>query len=70
VSLRNERSISIISKLSRVVVLSAKKAARGEQRTPRAPPQAPGRLFGPAVAPYDQGVYFVDDATDTLDLRH
>ena len=29
-----------------------------------------GGLFGLAVAPYRQGVYFVNDAENTLDLLH
>jgi sugar lactone lactonase YvrE len=33
-------------------------------------PAGAGALFGLAVAPYDAGVYFVDDATNTLDLLH
>ena len=33
-------------------------------------PAGAGALFGLAVAPYDNGVYFVDDATNTLDLLH
>lgn len=37
--------------------------------TPGSPPGA-GALFGLAVAPYGQGVYFVDDATNFLRLLH
>ncbi|MBV9380507.1 MAG: hypothetical protein JOY82_17665 [Streptosporangiaceae bacterium] len=37
--------------------------------TSGSPPGA-GALFGLAVAPYGTGVYFVDDATNTLDLLH
>jgi hypothetical protein len=37
--------------------------------TSGSPPGA-GALFGLAVAPYGHGVYFVDDATNTLDLLH
>ena len=33
-------------------------------------PAGAGALFGLAVAPYGNGVYFVDDATNTLDLLH
>ena len=33
-------------------------------------PAGAGALFGLAVAPYGHGVYFVDDATNTLDLLH
>ena len=33
-------------------------------------PAGAGALFGLAVAPYGDGVYFVDDATNTLDLLH
>jgi len=33
-------------------------------------PAGAGALFGLAVAPYGSGVYFVDDATNTLDLLH
>jgi hypothetical protein len=33
-------------------------------------PAGAGALFGLAVAPYASGVYFVDDATNTLDLLH
>jgi hypothetical protein len=33
-------------------------------------PAGAGALFGLAVAPYGAGVYFVDDATNTLDLLH
>jgi hypothetical protein len=33
-------------------------------------PAGAGALFGLAVAPGGHGVYFVDDATNTLDLRH
>ena len=33
-------------------------------------PPGAGALFGLAVAPYGRGVYFVDDATNTLDLLH
>jgi hypothetical protein len=39
------------------------------QTTPPTPPGA-GALFGLAVAPYGTGVYYVDDATNTLDLFH
>ncbi len=40
--------------------------------TTAAPPGAPGNgtLFGLAVAPGADGVYFVDDGTNTLDLLH
>jgi hypothetical protein len=33
-------------------------------------PAGAGALFGLAVAPRGDGVYFVDDATNTLDLLH
>jgi hypothetical protein len=33
-------------------------------------PAGAGALFGLAVAPHGNGVYFVDDATNTLDLLH
>jgi hypothetical protein len=33
-------------------------------------PAGGGALFGLAVAPWDQGIYFVDDGTNTLDLLH
>jgi hypothetical protein len=33
-------------------------------------PAGAGALFGLAVAPFGHGVYFVDDATNTLDLLH
>jgi len=33
-------------------------------------PAGAGALFGLAVAPYGNGVYFVDDAANTLDLLH
>jgi hypothetical protein len=33
-------------------------------------PAGAGALFGLAVAPYNAGVYFVDDAANTLDLLH
>ena len=33
-------------------------------------PAGAGALFGLAVAPGGRGVYFVDDATNTLDLLH
>ena len=33
-------------------------------------PAGAGALFGLAVAPYGNGVYFVDDVTNTLDLLH
>jgi hypothetical protein len=33
-------------------------------------PPGTGALFGLAIAPHGQGVYFVDDATNTLDLLH
>ena len=33
-------------------------------------PPGSGALFGLAVAPHGHGVYFVDDATNTLDLLH
>jgi hypothetical protein len=33
-------------------------------------PAGAGALFGLAVAPHGHGVYFVDDATNTLDLLH
>jgi hypothetical protein len=33
-------------------------------------PPGAGALFGLAVAPHRSGVYFVDDATNTLDLLH
>ena len=33
-------------------------------------PAGAGALFGLAVAPYGNGVYLVDDATNTLDLLH
>jgi hypothetical protein len=33
-------------------------------------PPGAGALFGLAVAPYGTGVYFVDDAVNTLDLLH
>jgi hypothetical protein len=33
-------------------------------------PAGAGALFGLAVAPYGDGVYFVDDVTNTLDLLH
>jgi hypothetical protein len=33
-------------------------------------PAGAGALFGLAVAPRGNGVYFVDDATNTLDLLH
>ena len=33
-------------------------------------PAGAGALFGLAVAPHGSGVYFVDDATNTLDLLH
>jgi hypothetical protein len=33
-------------------------------------PAGAGALFGLAVAPFGNGVYFVDDATNTLDLLH
>ena len=33
-------------------------------------PAGAGALFGLAVAPHGDGVYFVDDATNTLDLLH
>jgi hypothetical protein len=39
------------------------------QTTPPTPPGA-GALFGLAVAPYGAGVYYVDDATNTLGLLH
>jgi hypothetical protein len=39
------------------------------QTSPPTPP-GNGALFGLAVAPYGAGVYFVDDATNTLDLFH
>jgi hypothetical protein len=39
------------------------------QTTPPTPPGA-GALFGLAVAPHGDGVYYVDDATNTLDLFH
>jgi hypothetical protein len=39
------------------------------QTTPPTPPGA-GALFGLAVAPYGAGVYYVDDATNTLNLLH
>ena len=34
------------------------------------PPPGVGALFGLALAPYGQGLYFVDDATNTLNLFH
>lgn len=34
------------------------------------PPPGSGALFGLAIAPRDRGLYFVDDATNTLDLFH
>jgi DNA-binding beta-propeller fold protein YncE len=33
-------------------------------------PAGAGALFGLAVAPHGHGIYFVDDATNTLDLLH
>jgi hypothetical protein len=33
-------------------------------------PAGAGALFGLAVKPYHRAVYFVDDATNTLNLRH
>ncbi len=33
-------------------------------------PPGAGALFGLAVAPHGNGVYFVDDATNQLDLLH
>jgi hypothetical protein len=33
-------------------------------------PAGAGALSGLAVAPYGRGVYFVDDAANTLDLLH
>ena len=33
-------------------------------------PPGAGALFGLAVKPYHRAVYFVDDATNTLDLLH
>jgi len=33
-------------------------------------PPGAGALFGLAVAPQGTGVYYVDDATNTLDLLH
>ena len=33
-------------------------------------PPGSGALFGLAVAPHGHGLYFVDDATNTLDLLH
>mgnify|MGYP001150014444 CR=1 FL=1 len=39
--------------------------------TPAPPgPNGNGALFGLAVVPDGSGVYFVDDATNTLDLLH
>lgn len=34
------------------------------------PPGGAGALFGLAVAPHGEGVYFVDDNTNTLNLLH
>jgi len=39
------------------------------QTTPPTPPGS-GALFGLAVAPHGAGVYYVDDATNTLNLLH
>jgi hypothetical protein len=39
------------------------------QTVPPTPPGA-GALFGLAVAPHGNGIYYVDDATNTLDLFH
>ena len=33
-------------------------------------PPGAGALFGLAVSPYQSGVYYVDDATNTLNLLH
>ena len=33
-------------------------------------PPGSGALFGLAVAPHGRGVYYVDDATNTLNLLH
>ena len=41
----------------------------GSSTRPAARP-APGALFGLAVAPHGTGVYYVDDAVNTLRLLH
>lgn len=48
---------------------SGRQVAVSTLDTSGSPPGA-GALFGLAVKPYGTGVYFVDDATNTLDLLH